>query len=329
MSESRSDAVVKAFFAEQGPTTPTGKFVYARALARDGEFEKAGAIARGLWREDDLNEWTEGQVRKELAQLLSPEDHAYRADRMFYAGRAGASLRAAELAGKDVAALAKARMAASIGRGDSKLIAALPPAMQKDPGLLFARVRMLRKRNNFEDAAALLREAPAAPDKLVDGDAWWNERKTIARKLLDKGQAKRAYEVCAVHGAKTASSQVEAEFHAGWIALQFLNDVAAAERHFDRAVASRRDAAPAVARRILARARRRGAPYARAGRDRARALPRGGELFDDLLRPARARQDRLQRFSGPALARARRGRRARRVGARRRASDRRAARRTP
>ena len=238
LSESRSDAVVKAFFAEQGPTTPTGKLVYARALARDGEFERAGAIARGLWRDEDFNDWIEGQVRKELSQLLSPEDHSYRADRMFYAGRAGASLRAAELAGKDVAALAKARMAASVGRGDSKLIAALPPAMQKDPGLLFARVRLLRKRNNFEDAAALLREAPTASDKLVDGDAWWNERKTIARKLLDKGQAKRAYEVCAVHGAKTASSQVEAEFHAGWIALQFLNDVAAAERHFDRAVAS-------------------------------------------------------------------------------------------
>jgi soluble lytic murein transglycosylase len=238
LGESRSDAVVKAFFAEQAPTTPTGKLVYARALARDGEFEKAGAIARGLWRDDDMNDWTEGQVRKELAQLLSPEDHAYRADRMFYAGRAGASLRAADLAGKDVAALAKARMAASVGHGDSKLIAALPPTMQKDPGLLFARVRLLRKSNKYEDAAALLREAPAATDKLVDGDAWWNERKTIARKLLDKGQAKRAYEVCAVHGAKTPSSQVEAEFHAGWIALQFLNDVAAAERHFDRAVAA-------------------------------------------------------------------------------------------
>jgi soluble lytic murein transglycosylase len=237
LSESRSDATVRAFFAEQGPTSPTGKLVYARALARDGEFEKAGAIARGLWREDDFNDWIEGQARKELSELLSPEDHKYRADRMFYAGRAGASLRAAELAGKDEAALAKARMAASIGRGDSKLIAALPPAMQKDPGLLFARVRLLRKRNSFEEAAALLREAPTASDKLVDGDAWWNERKTIARKLLDKGQAKHAYEVCAFHGARTASSQVEAEFHAGWIALRFLNDVDAAERHFDRAVA--------------------------------------------------------------------------------------------
>jgi soluble lytic murein transglycosylase len=237
LGESRSDATIKAFFAERPPSGPTGKFVLARALARDGEFEQASALARELWREDDLNEWIEGQARKEFSELLSPQDHQYRADRMFYAGRSGASLRAAELAGKDVAALAKARMAASVGRGDSKLIAALPPAMQKDPGLVFARVRFLRKSNKFPEAAAALREAPTAPEKLVDGEAWWKERLLIGRKLLDKGDAKRAYEVCAAHAAKTASSQVEAEFHAGWIALRFLNDIDAAERHFDRAVA--------------------------------------------------------------------------------------------
>ena len=237
LAESRSDATIKAFFAERRPSAPSGKFVLARALARDGEFEQASALARELWREDDLNDWLEGQARKELSELLSPQDHQYRADRMFYAGRSGASLRAAELAGKDVAALAKARMAASVGRGDSKLIAALPPAMQKDPGLVFARVRYLRKSNKFAEAAAALREAPTAPEKLVDGETWWKERLLIGRKLLDKGDTKRAYEAFAGHSAKTASSQVEAEFHAGWIALRFLDDIDAAERHFDRAVA--------------------------------------------------------------------------------------------
>src|SRR5208283_2433755 len=152
-------------------------------------------------------------------------------------GRGGQSLRAAELAGKDVAQLAKARAAASIGRGDSKLIASLPPGLQKDPSLVFARVHYLRKTNKFPEAAAALREAPAASEQLVDGEAWWTERKTIARKLLDRGDTKHAYEVFARHAAKTASSQVEAEFHAGWIALRFLDDIDAAERHFDRAVA--------------------------------------------------------------------------------------------
>ncbi len=237
LNESRPDATIKAFFAERRPSAPAGKFVLARALARDGEFEQAAALARELWREDDFGDGIETLARKEFAELLGPEDHRYRADRLFYAGRGGPSLRAAELAGKDVALLAKARAAASIGRGDSKLIASLPPALQKDPGLTFARVRYLRKTNKFPEAAAALREAPTAAEKLVDGEAWWTERKAIARKLLDRGDTKHAYEVFAGHAAKTASSQVEAEFHAGWIALRFLDDIDAAERHFDRAVA--------------------------------------------------------------------------------------------
>ncbi len=238
LNEGRPDATIKAFFDARGPSAPSGKFLLARALARDGEFERASALARELWREDDFGEGIENAARKEFSELLTPEDHRYRADRLFYAGRNGASARAAELAGKDVAALAKARMAASVGRGDSKLIAALPPGLQKDPGLTFARVRFLHRSNKFAEAAAALRDAPSAPEKLVDGEAWWKERLLIGRKLLDKGDTKRAYEVFAAHAAKTASSQVEAEFHAGWIALRFLDDINAAERHFDRAVAS-------------------------------------------------------------------------------------------
>ncbi|HTO78638.1 MAG TPA: transglycosylase SLT domain-containing protein [Methylocystis sp.] len=237
LGESRSDATIKAFFAERPPVAPSGKLLLGRALARDGEFERASALARELWREDDFGDGIETLARKEFAELLSPEDHKYRADRLFYAGRGGQSLRAAELAGKDVAQLAKARAAASIGRCDPKMTASLPPALQKDPSLVYARVHYLRKTNKFPEAAAALREAPTAPEKLVDGEAWWTERKTIARKLLDKGDTKRAYEVFAGHAAKTASSQVEAEFHAGWIALRFLDDIDAAERHFDRAVA--------------------------------------------------------------------------------------------
>ncbi|ARN83249.1 lytic transglycosylase domain-containing protein [Methylocystis bryophila] len=237
LNEGRSDATIKAFFSDRRPAAPAGKLVLARALARDGEFEQATALARELWREDDFGDGIEALARKEFAELLGPEDHRYRADRLFYAGRSGPSLRAAELAGKDAALLAKARAAASIGRCDAKMTASLPPALQKDPGLVFARVRYLRKMNKYPEAAAALREAPTAPEKLVDGEAWWTERKTIARKLLDKGDTKRAYEVFAGHAAKTASSQVEAEFHAGWIALRFMNDIDAAERHFDRAVA--------------------------------------------------------------------------------------------
>ncbi len=66
----------------------------------------------------------------------------------------------------------------------------------------------------------------------MDGDEWWAERRLITRELLDKNDPKAAYEVASRHGAESPAQQIEAEFHSGWIALRFLNDPAAASRHF-------------------------------------------------------------------------------------------------
>jgi soluble lytic murein transglycosylase len=76
----------------------------------------------------------------------------------------------------------------------------------------------------------------AAPDalKLQDTDEWWRERRTLARKLLDRGEPKAAYQVVRT-AATPANPYYRAEFHfmAGWIALRFLSDPATALAHFE------------------------------------------------------------------------------------------------
>ena len=233
VSDRQSDKTVKAWFGAQKPLTASGKYALARALAREGDFVAAGALAREAWREDDLSEGMESVFRKELGDLLRAADHKYRADRLLYGGKNVAGLRAAELAGKDVVLLARARAAANNDAGGDKLFATVPASLQDDPGLLYARIHMLRHAEKIAEAGALFRNAPREPERVVDGDAWWIERRLVARKLLDKGDPATAYAICAQHGARSASNKVEAEFHAGWIALRFLNDPVKAERHFD------------------------------------------------------------------------------------------------
>ncbi|MBN9000083.1 MAG: transglycosylase SLT domain-containing protein [Rhizobiales bacterium] len=75
-------------------------------------------------------------------------------------------------------------------------------------------------------------QAPRDPAKLVDPDAWWIERRVISRELLDLGDPRTAYKIVAEHSAESSSNQADAEFHAGWYALRFLNDPATARRHF-------------------------------------------------------------------------------------------------
>lgn len=228
-----SDMTVKAWFARNEPLSAAGKLALARVFAREGDFLGASAQVKNVWREEDLNEWLENAVKKEFGDLLTAADHKYRVDRLLYGGKNGAAFRTANLLGKDVGLLARARAAANNDAGNEKLFATVAPALQDDPGLTFARVHTLRKSERIAEATALLLKAPVDPQIVVDGDAWWNERRMVARKLLDRGDVATAYLVCAQHAARTASAKVEAEFHAGWIALRFLNEPGKAERHFD------------------------------------------------------------------------------------------------
>jgi soluble lytic murein transglycosylase len=68
---------------------------------------------------------------------------------------------------------------------------------------------------------------------LQDTDEWWRERRLLARKLLDRGEAKSAYQVVS-QAALPANPYYRAEFHfmSGWIALRFLSDPATALTHF-------------------------------------------------------------------------------------------------
>jgi soluble lytic murein transglycosylase len=75
----------------------------------------------------------------------------------------------------------------------------------------------------------------ASPEDLrrQDTDEWWRERRVLARKLIDHGDAATAYEV--VHASAPPVNpyyRAEVHFMAGWIALRFLDDPATALKHF-------------------------------------------------------------------------------------------------
>jgi soluble lytic murein transglycosylase len=199
------------------------------------------AIIADVWRTADLTAGEEASILKEFGPLLTRADHKFRADRLLYKEQVQAALRVAALAGPDVKLLAAARASvinqASPAAQDAA-IAAVPKSLANDAGLTFARIQRARRANKIQDATALMVAAPRDPATLVDGDAWWVERRLIARKLLDLGDAKTAFAICANHAASSETSTIEAEFHAGWIALRFLDDSKAAAVHFDKAAAA-------------------------------------------------------------------------------------------
>lgn len=227
--------LVEDYFAQSPPQTVFGKLALARALTSEGKTADVGDIVRTVWRKADLSGGLEAKVKSEFGTYLTTADHKARADRLLYEEENEAGLRAATLAGKDVLALAKLRVAVSNEAASDKMFAAVPAAMQSDPAYLFAKIQKLRRADKISEAAALMLTAPRDLARVIDGDAWWMERRAIARKLLDLDDPATAYRICAENSAEGDEAKIDAEFHAGWIALRFLNDPVRAAQHFDAA----------------------------------------------------------------------------------------------
>ncbi|MBX9930682.1 MAG: lytic transglycosylase domain-containing protein [Methylobacterium sp.] len=233
LTEKKSPAVVRAFFASAKPASAPGKFALALAFRNDALNDDAAALVRDLWRSDSFGKTLEARILDAFPGVLTRIDHRFRMERSLLKEDWEQAARAAGYAGSSYVTLVRARRAVedkSSGAGGA--LAAVPPALRSDSSYLFSRAQFLRRADKAAEAASVLASAPTNPDVLADGDEWWVERRIVARKLMDLGDATTAYQVASGHSARTVEKRIEAEFHAGWIALRFSNDAANAAKHF-------------------------------------------------------------------------------------------------
>ena len=224
------------FFRTAPPHTAKGRFVLAQALLTRGDVAGAAAAVRQAWRSDGFSGDLEAQARETFAGLITPADDEARMEARLYAEDDDAGLRAAHHLDAVALAIAKARAAVINEARDAKtLLDAVPEAARRDPGYMFSRIQWLRQTDKIAEAAQWLNAAPRDPAKLVDVDQWWVERRLVARKLLDLGDARMAYEVANdAAPPDTENYRAEQHFTAGWIALRFLHEPAVALAHFAR-----------------------------------------------------------------------------------------------
>ena len=236
LTERRNSATVRAFFAASRPASAPGKFALALAFRADGLDEDAAALVRDLWRSDSFGRNLETKVLEAFPTVLTRIDHRYRMERALLKEDYDTAGRAATLAGGSYATLVRARRAVEDKSSAAPAaLNAVPPSLRSDSSYILSRAQYLRRHDKFVEAAAILATAPVNPEVLVDGDEWWVERRIVARKLIDANDASAAYAVARAPCARTVEKRIEAEFHAGWIALRFQDDAAKAAQHFAEA----------------------------------------------------------------------------------------------
>ncbi|MGE4064870.1 MAG: lytic transglycosylase domain-containing protein [Rhodospirillaceae bacterium] len=227
-----SMGAVVDWFAKYPPLTTDGKVAYARGLRLQGKTTEAEALAREAWRTGTFGRTEESEFLRDFGRILTAEDHRIRVDTILYQEQTSAAERLLTRVDPDFAKVAKARIALiTSARGLDGAIAAVPPSLQNDPGLIFDRIQWRRARDNYDEARALIPEYPLTSPR---PDLWWRERHILARDALLKGSITEAYRLARHHGATDALSVSEGEWLAGWIALRFLKDGEAALPHFEK-----------------------------------------------------------------------------------------------
>jgi soluble lytic murein transglycosylase len=212
------------------PNTIEAQVALAAAYQADGQTERAKRIARSLWVDNFLDEPTEKMVLARLGDLLDRNAHWARAVRLMMHDRASAVERIMGRLTPAQKSLAVARNAVSRNAKDAKkLLDSVDPSMTAHPVFLFSRAQRARQFELFDDAISWLGKAKGEPPEAAE---WWYERRLLTRQLLARGDAGRAYKAAAGYTQGPDGRLVEAQFHAGWIALSFLKDARSAEKHF-------------------------------------------------------------------------------------------------
>jgi soluble lytic murein transglycosylase len=224
------DSDAARWFEQYPPTTAVGRMREADFRLAHGQTERGVTEIRLVWIGTDFNAFEEKAFLQRYRIYLRPADHVQRLDRMLWDQHAEGAHRMMPLVDAGHRAAADARLAlARVASNAERLVQRVPGNLQKEPGLLFERMRWRHRKDMFDAAIDILDHAPA---DLGRPQSWWSEREALARHALANGNVSQAYRLAARHGMNSGREYADAEFLAGWIALRFLREPQRAYEHF-------------------------------------------------------------------------------------------------
>ncbi|MBR0716172.1 lytic transglycosylase domain-containing protein [Bradyrhizobium liaoningense] len=232
--QEKSDAATVHRFTADQPLSAKGKFALARVLLAEGDRDGAARLVRDAWRSDELSERSEEDSYEAFRDLLTADDHRARMDKRLGVKDYAGARRAAKHLDEDALAIVKACSAVTGKANKAKdYLDDLSSDARKDLGYVLCRAQWHLQKDRIDDAAQVI--LAAAPDTMAlqDTDAWWRERRLLARKLLDQGKFRTAYDVVRTAAVPAMEVyRVDYHFMCGWIALRYLDEPQTALAHF-------------------------------------------------------------------------------------------------
>jgi soluble lytic murein transglycosylase len=223
---------VIAWFGETPPLTAQGAMSLAAALRADGQTSAAAGVIRRAWRSLPFDQVCQTAMLSRFSDIITSADIDARVDFLLYGPHGQDALDLVAMLPQSRQAVAQARLA--LRRGDpgaELLVAALAPADQTSPGVIYERLLYLQSRGDISGALALVGYMPANLPYEGAAEKLWHHGRLVVE-ALQAGDPGRAYAAAEHSGLNTGVSAGEAQFYAGWIALTRLKDPHLADTHF-------------------------------------------------------------------------------------------------
>ncbi|MDE1901413.1 MAG: transglycosylase SLT domain-containing protein [Alphaproteobacteria bacterium] len=227
-----ADAVpsqVVAWYAARPPVTLTGFYRYVDALNKSGMAQTAIDAIRDRWVNGDFSGDDLIAFYSRFSPLLPPGAMWARMDRLLWKNDESGARRMMPWLDATNRAVAQARLALAQNDDAEAWLDRVPPDARNDPGLLYQKLRWLIKRNDDNDADAILMNPPPEPD---NAKAWWEQRQIEVRRAIAAHDFTLAYQLASANGQSAGKPLAQAEFLSGWLALRFLNKPDVALQHF-------------------------------------------------------------------------------------------------
>ncbi len=216
------------------PRTTKGRVRLGEALIARGRKKEGENWIRQAWTENRFRKGRGLKLFDKHQSILRTEDHLARLDRLLWRGKRKQAKTMLDLLPEQDRIFVEARIALMRRSKDAKKkLALVPKEKLSHPGLLYERIRWLRRERDYDEAMKLL--ATASPTSGLAPHKWWQERQILTRRALRRGEHKTAYRLASRHGmSQGTKAYTEAEWFAGWIALNFRKRPKTAKPHFDR-----------------------------------------------------------------------------------------------
>jgi soluble lytic murein transglycosylase len=226
---------VIAFFSGRDPVSAIGKVRLGEAYVATGSSDKGRQLIRAGWIDGDFDLNQEFAIIQRDGNMLTPDVDRARLNRLLFEDQVTAAKREMSRVPNDAQEVAWARITLrSNPTQGMRLINALSPSLQNDPGLLVDRIKILRQQNGVESIPTLLYRVPSREMAQMNSSKWWGELNLSARAAIQQRAYRAAHAILAQNGLTTPNELSDAEFLAGWLDLRFLRNPREAHTHFLR-----------------------------------------------------------------------------------------------